>query len=206
MGGGSSDAAATLLGLNRLWNLNLTLDRLQTIGATLGCDIPALMERRAVCVEGLGERVTPLEGLGGRVDPRWSVVVVNPGFPVMTGDIYRRHRLTLTDNGERYKGMVCSLREGDVHRAAANLCNDLQDTVFRKYPLIEMMVECLRDAGALGAMVSGSGASVFGLARDPEDAKLLADRFRKRIAVPVWVQVAQILPDGVMVAHGPLEA
>ena len=206
LGGGSADAAAVLNGLNVMWNTGAGATKLGEIGSKLGCDVPALLDGGVVCMEGLGERVTPLKGKGNQLRAGWWVVLAYPGFSVSTRDIYTRHSLSLTVDDEKYKRMVRSLRVADLLLAAENLHIVLLDTVFTMYPLIEIMVERLREAGAIGAMVSGSGASIFGLARDQQHAARVAGEFQERLGMPVWVRVAKTLPDGVMAAHGPLEA
>ncbi len=206
LGGGSSNAAAVLRGLNTLWDLGLSLEELKTIGFELGCDIPAMVQGGPVRMEGLGERVTPIPTQWvGRNGGSW-LVVVNPGFSVQTGDIYHRYTSPLTSADVPYISMVCAFREGNFETLAKGLYNGLADTVFRKYPLTEIVVEELEKAGAIGALLSGSGASSFGLALDEENARAIAQRVRERLGSAAWTQAARMLPDGVMVAHGPLEA
>jgi 4-diphosphocytidyl-2-C-methyl-D-erythritol kinase len=206
LGGGSSNAAAVLRGLNALWDLGLSLEELKTIGFALGCDVPALIQGGPVCMEGLGERVTPIPTEWVGVNGGSWLVVVNPGFSVQTGDIYDRYRSPLTSADVPYRSMVCAFREGNFETLSKGLYNGLQNTVFRKYPLTEIVVEELGKAGAAGALLSGSGASSFGLALNEEDARGIAQRVQKHLGSAVWTQAAKMLPDGVMVAHGPLEA
>ena len=205
LGGGSADAAGVLIGLNELWNTGFSREKLMELGARLGCDVPALVHGGPVRMQGVGERVSGLPGAdlnhGG-----WWLVLVNPGFGVSTGDIYARHSLSLTSVANPIKGIVSALEEGKSNLAAQGLYNALQDTVFTKYPLIEMVAENLRNAGACGVLVSGSGASVFGMARDEKDAHAISERVRNWPGYSVWSRAVRILPDGVMVAHGPLEA
>jgi 4-diphosphocytidyl-2-C-methyl-D-erythritol kinase len=204
LGGGSTNAAAVLVGLNRLWSTGFTQARLMEIGAGIGCDVPALIPRRAVCMEGLGDRVSPVENV---TTTPWWIVLANPSVHVSTADIYARWRKSsLTCAAPYFRNMVCALQTGDVHLAANNLVNGLQSVVFRKFPLIEMVCEAMMDAGCLGALLCGSGASVFGLAATQAQAEATRARLRAAFGVDFWVQVTKTLPDGVMVAHGPLEA
>ncbi len=206
MGGGSADAAVALMGLNEFWECGLPEDRLMSLAAGLGCDVPALLHGGAVCMEGLGENVTPLEVCGDKEKREWSVVILNPGFRVSTADVYARCTSALTSGDGRYRNIVSALRAGDVALAGRSLRNGLQETVFNKYPLIRMMAESLEVAGALGTLVSGSGASVFGLASDPAHAEEIEERAKARLPVPIWSWITRTLPDGVTAAHGPLEA
>lgn len=209
LGGGSADAAGTLVGLAQLWNLDVSLGSLMDLSAGVGCDVPALVHGGAVCVEGMGERVTGVEQVIGRAadDPKgWWLVLVNPRFAVSTADIYGRCKPPLTSGPIHFKYIVSAYQNGDAERAGEFLFNGLQDLVFRKYPLIEMVAEGLDSVGALGVLLCGSGASVFGLARDEAHAVRMAEQVPTLLRFPVWTKVARTLPDGVMVAHGPLEA
>ena len=211
LGGGSSDAAVTLRGLNELWGTGVPLDELAALGAGIGCDVPALVHAKAALIEGLGERVTRLVdapaggGDNGEMPPLW-LVLVNPRFSVSTADVYARCRAPLTSGGPSATNLICSLRGGDVAGVASNLFNGLQATVFDKYPLIEMLARTLSEAGAAGVLLSGSGASVFGVAHDERHARELVERVGTAFGAAVWCRAVRTLPDGVMVAHGPLEA
>ncbi len=205
LGGGSSDAAATLRTLNRLWNLELPRSRLMELAARLGSDIPALVQGGAVAIEGVGDRVTRLEAAADPELRPWWLVVVNPGFSTSTRDIYERYRTRLTSEPESYNNMRSALSTGNVRLAAKHLFNSLEATVFGKYPLARMLVARLREAGALGAMVSGSGSSLFALAGDEGHARQLERALQSRSDGAIWSRVAKTMPDSVMVAHDPLE-
>ncbi len=205
LGGGSSDAAMTLATLNRIWGTGLPLARLMELAARLGSDIPALMRGGMVAVEGVGERVTPLQPPPAVKPEPWWLVVINPGFSTSTRDIYERYRTRLTSAPESYNNMRSALLTGNVRLAASNLFNSLESTVFDKYPLERMLVSRLREAGALGAMVSGSGSSIFALAGDEGHARELDRALRSRSDVAIWSRVAKTMPDSVMAAHDPLE-
>ncbi len=206
LGGGSADAAATLLGLNDLWGTGLDTGALATLGGEIGCDVPALVHGGLVLVEGLGERVHPLIDAGpAPIEAMW-LILVNPGFSVCTRDVYSRCTVPLTSLNGSYNSMVCSLREGDLEGVAGALFNGLEYTVFRKFPEIELIAGALKSAGSPGVLLSGSGASVFGLARSEDHAEAIRDAVQAGLGASVWCKVVRMLPDGVMVAHGPLEA
>ncbi len=205
LGGGSSDAAMTLSILNRMWETHLPQSRLEELAARLGSDIPALVRGGMVAVEGMGERVAPLQAAPEDRPEPWWVVVVNPGFSTSTRDIYERYQTCLTSAPESYNNMRSALLTGNVRLAASNLFNSLESTVFDKYPLERMLVSRLHEVGALGAMVSGSGSSIFALAGDEGHARELERNLRSRSDVEIWSRVAKTMPDSVMVAHDPLE-
>ena len=205
MGGGSADAAATLRGLNLLWKTGLSVTQLMDLGARLGSDIPAMVHGGAVCMEGRGEMVTPL-ACHWTAGTAWWVVLINPGFNVPTRDVYRRFRTGLTSSEETFINARFALESGDWKRASACLLNSLEAPVFEKYPLLSILAARLMSAGAAGVLLSGSGASVFAMAADRERALAIEAQVRREAGPWLWTRVAQILPDGVMVAHGPLEA
>ncbi len=205
MGGGSADAAATLVGLNALWGTGLDPADLMGLGAELGSDIPALVQRGPVCMEGRGERVTPIV-CHWPAGTEWWLVLANPGFSVPTGDVFRRFRTGLTLPDETFSNAKFALERGVVTLAAASLHNALERVVFVKYPLLRIVAERLRAAGALGVLLSGSGATIFALAADRRHAEQVANEIRRDTGPWLWTRVAQVLPDGVMAAHGPLEA
>ena len=203
LGGGSADAAAVLAGLNELWETGLSLEQLLAMAIRLGSDVPALLRGGAVCVEGMGEKVSPVFDCGQRPRAEWWLVLANPGFGVSTGDIYSRHVSSLTSRETQFTNMLTALREGDVAKAGPILFNALETTVFRKYPLLEMLVEHLRGCEAEGALLSGSGATVFALARDQAHAESIVERIRRLTGPWLWTAVVRTLPDGVIGSTRP---
>ena len=206
MGGGSTDAAATLKALNELWQTGLDDRELLKIGGRIGSDVPALLIGRAVVATGCGRTIEPVPLPRVERSREWWVVLVNPGFGVSTADVYSRYKTILTSPDGTFKNMVSALADGDIELATQSLFNSLERTVFAKYPLLRMIAEELRRAGAIGVMLCGSGASLFGLARDELHAHDIAARVGGTADFDVRSWVAKTLPDGVMVAHGPLEA
>ncbi len=201
LGGGSADAAAVLVGLARLWKLELGPAELAELGAGLGSDVPAQVLGRAVLMEGRGERVTPLDGLTVAGAAGFHVVLANPGTSVSTADVYRSCGGALTSEPNNTNNMISSVRNGDVQAAATWLFNGLEAGVYARYPETGRLAGCLRAAGALGVLLCGSGATVLGLVADA------AQGARVQAALPgdVWSLLTRTLPDGVMAAHGPLE-
>ncbi len=203
LGGGSADAAAVLAGLNQLCGLGQSAAVLKELGATLGSDVPALLHGGAVCMEGRGERVRPLLDKGVAKAPGFWVVVANPGICVPTCDAYRHcsNRAGLTGSPEIFNNMTSSVRSGDVQGAASALFNGLENGVFAAYPETARLAARLKDAGSLGVLLSGSGASVFALVRDAAQGEAV----RRHLGAGIWNVLTKTLPDGVMAAHGPLE-
>lgn len=169
LGGGSADAAATLVALNALWGTGLSVEELCAVGASVGSDVPALVLahslRGPVMMEGRGELVRPLtaderERLGRRV----HMVLANPGVESSTA--------------EAYAG--CNPRERPLSDPLASPVNDLQEVACRLHPEISGALDALASYGAEGVMMSGSGATVFGFAADAASAESIADAVRGR--------------------------
>jgi 4-diphosphocytidyl-2-C-methyl-D-erythritol kinase len=206
LGGGSADAAATLKGLNDLWGTGLLIEELCEIGRPLGADIPALVYGQPVLAEGVGTTITRIQANIGASDGGWWLVLVNPGFHVSTAGVYEKFTRSLTSPPGAIKSTVSALENGDIEKAAISLFNNLEPVVFDKYPSLSLIVEKLREAGALGALLCGSGASMFGLAHSEAHAHEVCERVGRLVGAATWRKVVRVLPDGVMVAHGPLEA
>ena len=168
MGGGSSNAAATLWGLNLLYDLGRAREELMRLGAELGSDVPLFFCRSAAYVSGRGERVEDLAALS----PRW-LVIANPGIEISTASVYRRLRLPLTseNSGIKMRDLVASGRE----EAALLRCfNRLEDVVLDAYPAVAALKQRLLLLGANPVLVSGSGPTVFGVMPGPGKAKQVA--------------------------------
>jgi len=174
MGGGSSDAAAVLYGINRLFNLRLSTEELQRIGLTIGADVPFCLMRCTALAEGIGEILTPVEHC-----PPCKVVVAKPPISVSTKTVYQN--LVLDENTVHpdIDGMIEALKAQDLPGVAARMGNVLEDVTEKQYPVIGKIKTSLREAGALNALMSGSGPTVFGLFDDPEAAKKAADKLRR---------------------------
>ncbi len=158
LGGGSSDAAAVLRGLNELWGLAWPSSKLAEIGASLGADVPFFCYVGPSYVEGTGDRVTPYESF-----PNLSFLLINPGFAVSTPWVYKQWDLQLTV--EPAGARVRPLFQG-VSDVLTSLHNDLERVTIPAHPEIEVIKAALMEAGASGALMSGSGPTVFGAFAD----------------------------------------
>lgn len=164
LGGGSSDAATVLMGVNELLELGLTDERLMEIGVKLGADVPFFIFKKPALAEGIGDRLTALD----QVPSLW-VVLVNPGIHVSTAWVYQNLRLTS-------KGPVTIIRRS--YGSAAEVCellsNDLEPVTCGKYPLLDELKDLLIASGACGSLMSGSGSTVFGLFEEEKTARQAA--------------------------------
>ncbi|ASS77015.1 4-(cytidine 5'-diphospho)-2-C-methyl-D-erythritol kinase [Tumebacillus algifaecis] len=159
LAGGSSDAAATLRGLNRVWGLGQSLDQLAELGAKIGSDVPFCIYGGTAIARGRGEMISHLP----KVAPTW-VVLVKPPIAVSTGDVYGRLNVAEIDKHPHTEAMVEALATGDVRQIAAHLGNVLENVTFSMYPEVERLKSQLLKFGAVGALMSGSGPTVFALA------------------------------------------
>ena len=173
LGGGSSDAAATLVALNALWRLRLSHDDLHTVAATLGSDVPFFLVGGTVLGLGRGEQLYALPD----ITPS-SVVLVQPPFGVSTAEAYGWYR-TSVGAGPRRRQQKASL-PGSL--SAHGVLNDLEPAVVARHPEIGRIRRQLSEAGGFLSMMSGSGSAVFGLFTDREAARAAAARFDR----PGW--------------------
>ncbi len=192
LGGGSADAAAVLKGLNTVWKTGLSIEALMKLGARLGSDIPAMVHGGVICMEGRGERITPVSRDSG--SPLW-MVLVNPGFGVSTADIYSRYTsdLTSTVSEDKFNYILSGLGKGCLETIRNGLFNSLQKTVFRKYPLLEVIKNELEQAKALGVLLSGTGSTILGLVRDVDHGLDVEARVRRALGCPVWTSVIKAI-------------
>ncbi len=191
MGGGSADAAAVIRGLNKLWNLNQSLAELSSFGADLGSDIPALVTGGAVVIEGRGECVTPLFApeVASAVEPIW-LVVANPGVMCSTAQIFAKWRADLTNAPEMVNNIRLHIQRADVRAVADTLYNGLEQTVFSACPEVAKAAALLRNAGCPGVLLSGSGASVFGLVRSEAHGEMVS----RKLPAGLWHRVVRTCP------------
>ena len=159
LGGGSSDAAATLLALNELWGGGLDLDALRSIGEQIGSDVPAMLAGGPVMMRGRGERIVPVHAL----TTWWAVKPFD--FPTRSPDAYRWWDEDVGSTGPDPGVLIAAAETGNVDLLGHALFNDLEEPVASRHPEIAAAKHAFLEAGALGAMMSGSGPTVVALAR-----------------------------------------
>ena len=173
LGGGSTDAAAVLVGLNRLWDLRWPESALEELAISLGMDVPFFIRGGAAVGTGRGEQLSSLSGSS------LGLVLVNPRFQVSTAEIYGRVTPAMYSDGGRAGQVVKALGTHRPDRVAASLYNGLELAARDAYPQIGQMRAALTAAGALGAVMSGSGPTVFGIARSWEQARQIRTRMTR---------------------------
>jgi 4-diphosphocytidyl-2-C-methyl-D-erythritol kinase len=175
LGGGSSNAAAVLWGLNILWSLNRDEECLQGLAAKLGMDVPFFLSGGTALATGRGEKLAPLKSTGAL-----TMVLVNPNFALSTREVYGMVAVTLRGDGNRTRALVRALETGDPEEVAQTLYNDLEGVVQARYPVIGEIKRALLQAGALGTVLSGSGPTVMGLARSDPHARQIGQGLEGR--------------------------
>lgn len=176
LGGGSSDAAATLLGLNDLWKARVPRHRLSAIAATLGSDVPFFLTEGTALAEGRGEVLTPVPP----TPPIW-LALAKPAASLPTPEVYREYARVATFDrapGDASHRMIEAIRQraGGYHGLAhvsGALCNDLQAAAARLCPEVDALCARLSECGAAGVLLSGSGSAVFALANTEGQARQL---------------------------------
>lgn len=157
LAGGSSDAAATLRGLNKLWKLGLTLDELAVLGAEIGSDVSFCVYGGTALATGRGEVISELP-----VPPTCWVILAKPFIGVSTADVYRRLDLSKVKH-PKTKVMIDAINTKDYHRVCENMGNVLEEVTLNLYPEVAQIKEQMKRFGADAVLMSGSGPTVFGL-------------------------------------------
>lgn len=172
MAGGSSNAAAVLYGMNRLFQLGLTDQELMERGVKLGADVPYCIMRGTVLAEGIGEELTPLPAM-----PKCHVLLAKPPISVSTQKVYEKLDAQEVTEHPDIDGILLGLQTGDLKKITSSMGNVLENVTITEYPQIERIKDVMKEEGALNAMMSGSGPTVFGI----YDDKMLARRAAARI-------------------------
>ncbi len=158
LAGGSSDAAAALRGLNRLWNLGLGLDELEALGAELGSDVPFCIRGGTAVARGRGEKLESIES-----PPQCWVVLAKPPINVSTADVYGKLRANELKEHPSIPAMLDAIRRKSFPDVCARLGNVLETVTLGRYPEVRQIKEVMTRLGADGVLMSGSGPTVFGL-------------------------------------------
>jgi len=187
LGGGSSDAAYTLSGLNALWQLGLGNEELCSIGSRVGSDVPFFFHAPVAVIEGRGDRITPMH-----VEWRFTLLLVKAAVDISTRWAYEAHDMLskrrLTNEPIDIK-LFCQALEGqDFPLLSRMLFNDFEDIVLREYPVVGEIKRVLREMGAEVSLMSGSGPTIFGLFRNRETAEKAREAVK-----PEWSSIVQTL-------------
>ena len=175
MAGGSSDAAAVLFGVNKMFSLGLTTEQLMDRGVKIGADVPYCVMRGTALSEGIGEILTPLP-----VPPQCQVLIAKPGISVSTKFVYENlHANELRpEQHPDIDGMMEAIKQKDLYGIADRFGNVLENVTIPAYPVIQEIKDLMLEQGAIGALMSGSGPTVFGLFTNPKAAAKAHEEMR----------------------------
>ncbi len=178
LGGGSSNAASVLKGLNSLSGKPFSLEKLQELGLGVGADVPFFILCKPAVATGIGEKLRLYPGL-----PEYKVVLVYPNIKVSTAHVYKNLKLGLTNCEKKLKNAIFKNQGFDIRN---HLCNDLETVAEQWHPEISQIKRTLRENGANGVLMSGSGSTVFGLFEREDEAKLAAGRLAEHKSWDVY--------------------
>ena len=171
LGGGSSNAAATIKSCNTLWNLQLSKDDMHRIAARFGSDINFFLEGGIAYLTGKGEKVSKIP-TNLKVE---NLLLVNPQIPISSRQAYAWSKIK-PERKDKYQRLKDSIKKNDIRNISRNLYNSLEDGVFKLYPIIKTIKEKMLNFGAMGSLMSGSGSTVFGIF-DSKDRMQLAEKY-----------------------------
>lgn len=192
LGGGSGNAATTLLALNELFGMPLTPVQLDEIAASLGSDIPFFLQDKPALAVGRGEQVTSLTPFNALKDA--AFLLIHPGFGIATAWAYKelaRFPAALNGKRGRAEALVALLNSRDLATAGGAFYNSLEAPALEKYPLLALYQEFLRASGAAAALMSGSGSTTFAILPTEAEARTLEERVRAKFG-PCWTAVVPV--------------
>lgn len=173
LAGGSADAAATLRGLNELFNVRQSMNELCNLGATLGSDIPFCLVGGTMLAFGRGEKITSIAEM-----PKCALVLIKPKFSVSTAWVYHSYDAMKIKEHPNSKSMKKALQEGNIDAICQSLGNVLESVTINAYPQLATYKKLLCQYGARAALMSGSGPSIFAICNDGQTAKQVAVKMR----------------------------
>lgn len=186
LAGGSTDAAAVLMGMNELFGLGHSKDELQELGVKLGADVPFCIMGGSALAEGIGEKLTPIETM-----PEMYIVIVKPSIGVSTKYVYENLRLEQVMHPDTEQ-ILAAMQRKDLEEMTGLLGNVLESVTIEKYPLIRELKDAMLETGAVGSLMSGSGPTVFGVFDTMENAVEAEKRMRQKYP-QVFIQSAGII-------------
>lgn len=189
LGGGSGNAATTLLALNEMFGKPLAPDRLSEIAAGLGSDIPFFLQHQPALAVGRGEKIQPLGNFPAIANR--AILLIHPGFGISTPWAYQNlARFPTALNGQkgRAQNLISQLQTNDLNSAAAGFYNSLEAPAFEKFPILKLYKEFLSANGAV-ALMSGSGSTTFAICRNVASAEDAREKFKTRFGENCWMAV-----------------
>ncbi|MBQ6696251.1 MAG: 4-(cytidine 5'-diphospho)-2-C-methyl-D-erythritol kinase [Lachnospiraceae bacterium] len=166
MAGGSTDAAATFLGMNELFGIGASEEELRQLGVKVGADVPYCIMGGTALAEGIGEKLTRMSS-----PPKAYLVIAKPDINVSTKYVYEHLDAEGVEKHPDIDGMITALEQGDLDGIINRLGNVLENVTVKKYPVIQEIKQCMLENGAAGSLMSGSGPTVFGIFKEKDTAE-----------------------------------
>jgi 4-diphosphocytidyl-2-C-methyl-D-erythritol kinase len=188
LGGGSSDAAAVLLGCNKLWNCKLSYSDLTELGMQLGMDVPFFLHGGTAFALGRGEQI-----VRQLPTPELDLVIIYPNIFVSTASVYKNLEIRLGSNKNEPTSLLTALESRNISQIAVSLYNRLESSTFKLHPQLAEIKDALISAGSLGALLSGSGSAIFGLAKTAHESTLISQKLISQ--TKFWVQSVKTIPE-----------
>lgn len=183
MAGGSTDCAAALVGASKMFDLHLGKQELMELGVKLGADVPYCVLRGTALSEGIGEILTPLPAM-----PDCHILVAKPSISVSTKFVYENLKANELEKHPDIDGMVEAIKSGSLTGITDRMENVLETVTIPAHPIIEDIKNCMKENGAINALMSGSGPTVFGIYESEEKAEAARELLRKQnLAQQVYV-------------------
>lgn len=175
LAGGSTDGAAVLKAMNKLFNINASNEELMKIGLKLGADIPYCIQGGTALCEGIGEIITPLDSFKDKI-----LVLVKPGFGVSTKEVYKNFDISKVRKHPETEKLIEAMKNNDIEYVAENMKNLLENVTLRKHKILIRIKEEMNSCGAIGSMMSGSGPSVFAFFDDMLKAQMCFEKMKNK--------------------------
>ena len=188
LGGGSGNAAVTLLAMNELFGQPVGMEELAALAAQLGSDVPFFLQPQAALASGRGEKIEPLGNFSALKD--CAALLIHPGFGISTAWAYQslaRFPRALNGTPGRAANLIRLLRGNDLPAAGREFYNSLEAPALEKYPLLVLFQEFLRQQGAVATLMSGSGSTTFGIFGSLSAAETAAEQVRSRFGGSGWI-------------------
>jgi 4-diphosphocytidyl-2-C-methyl-D-erythritol kinase len=193
LGGGSGNAAITLLALNELFDQPLASEKLNELAASLGSDVPFFLQNQPALASGRGDQIQPLSPFPALRDK--ALLLIHPGFGVSTAWAYEalaRFPVALNGRPGRAGELILKLQTDNWPAGADRFYNSLEAPVLEKYPLLALFQEFLRANGALAALMSGSGSTTFAITESVPAAEALVEKFKAKFGQNCWTAVVKM--------------
>jgi 4-diphosphocytidyl-2-C-methyl-D-erythritol kinase len=193
LGGGSGNAATTLLALNELFDQPFVLEKLHKLATALGSDVPFFLQNRPALATGRGEKIQPLDFFPALRDKVF--LLIHPGFGIATAWAYEnlaRFPAALKGKKGRAQKLISLLQTNDLKMASKEFYNSLEAPALEKFPVLALFQEFLRANGALVALMSGSGSTTFAIVENMNAAEKLAEKFKSKFGQNCWIAVVPV--------------